>query len=46
VGGRVGAGFTAEIGSMAVTEQIDAIRPTMATTPSILTKPNQIYKNL
>lgn len=26
VGGRVGAGFTAEIGSMAVTEQIDAIR--------------------
>ena len=26
VGGRVGAGFTAELGSMAVTEQIDAIR--------------------
>ena len=26
VGGRVGAGITAEIGSMAVTEQIDAIR--------------------
>ena len=26
VGGRVGAGFTAEIGTMAVTEQIDAIR--------------------
>lgn len=26
VGGRVGAGYTAEIGSMAVTEQIDAIR--------------------
>ena len=26
VGGRVGAGFTAEMGSMAVTEQIDAIR--------------------
>ena len=26
VGGRVGAGFTAEIGSMNVTEQIDAIR--------------------
>lgn len=26
VGGRVGAGFTAEIGSMAVNEQIDAIR--------------------
>ncbi len=26
VGGRVGAGFTAEIGSMKVTEQIDAIR--------------------
>ena len=26
VGGRVGAGFTVEIGTMAVTEQIDAIR--------------------
>ena len=26
VGGRVGAGFTAELGSMAVTEQIDAVR--------------------
>ena len=26
VGGRVGAGITAEIGSMAVTEQVDAIR--------------------
>jgi phospholipid/cholesterol/gamma-HCH transport system permease protein len=26
VGGRVGAGITAEVGSMAVTEQIDAIR--------------------
>ena len=26
VGGRVGAGFTAELGTMAVTEQIDAIR--------------------
>ncbi|MEW6774772.1 MAG: ABC transporter permease [Bdellovibrionota bacterium] len=26
VGGRVGSGFTAEIGSMAVTEQIDAMR--------------------
>ncbi|MFT4979687.1 MAG: phospholipid/cholesterol/gamma-HCH transport system permease protein, partial [Myxococcota bacterium] len=26
VGGRVGAGFAAELGSMAVTEQIDAIR--------------------
>jgi phospholipid/cholesterol/gamma-HCH transport system permease protein len=26
VGGRIGAGITAEIGSMAVTEQIDAIR--------------------
>ncbi len=26
VGGRVGAGFAAEIGSMAVTEQIDALR--------------------
>ena len=26
VGGRVGAGFTAELGSMAVTEQIDALR--------------------
>jgi phospholipid/cholesterol/gamma-HCH transport system permease protein len=26
VGGRVGAGFTAEIGSMNVTEQVDAIR--------------------
>jgi len=26
VGGRVGAGFTAEIGSMTVTEQVDAIR--------------------
>src|SRR5688572_16308941 len=26
VGGRVGAGITAELGSMAVTEQIDAIR--------------------
>ena len=26
VGGRVGAGYTAELGSMAVTEQIDAIR--------------------
>ena len=26
VGGRVGAGFTAELGTMAVTEQIDALR--------------------
>src|SRR5690606_18999865 len=26
VGGRIGAGMTAELGSMAVTEQIDAIR--------------------
>jgi len=26
VGGRVGAGITAELGSMAVTEQVDAIR--------------------
>ena len=26
VGGRVGAGFTAELGTMSVTEQIDAIR--------------------
>jgi len=26
VGGRVGAGITAELGSMKVTEQIDAIR--------------------
>ena len=26
VGGRVGAGITAEIGAMAVTEQVDAIR--------------------
>src|SRR2546426_9826399 len=32
VGGRVGAGITAEIGSMKVTEQIDAIRA-MAANP-------------
>ena len=32
VGGRVGAGITAEIGSMAVTEQVDAIR-SMAADP-------------
>ncbi len=32
VGGRVGSGFTAELGSMRVTEQIDALR-TLATHP-------------
>ena len=32
VGGRVGAGITAEVGTMAVTEQVDAIRA-MATSP-------------
>ena len=32
VGGRVGSGITAEIGSMAVTEQVDAIR-SMAADP-------------
>jgi phospholipid/cholesterol/gamma-HCH transport system permease protein len=32
VGGRVGAGMTAEIGTMKVTEQIDALRA-MATSP-------------
>lgn len=32
VGGRVGAGITAEIGSMAVTEQVDALRA-MAVSP-------------
>jgi phospholipid/cholesterol/gamma-HCH transport system permease protein len=26
IGGRVGAGITAELGSMAVTDQVDAIR--------------------
>ena len=32
VGGRVGAGITAELGSMKVTEQIDAMR-SLATSP-------------
>ena len=32
VGGRVGAGITAELGSMAVTEQVDAMR-SMAADP-------------
>src|SRR6266700_1644708 len=32
VGGRVGAGITAEIGTMKVTEQIDALRA-LATSP-------------
>jgi len=33
VGGRVGSGITAELGSMTVTEQVDALR-TMAVSPS------------
>ena len=32
VGGRIGAGMTAELGTMKVTEQIDALR-SMATDP-------------
>src|SRR5688500_20226358 len=48
VGGRVGAGITAEIGTMKVTEQIDALRA-LATNPvrklivpKVLATPNML----
>jgi len=39
LGGRVGAGFTAELGTMAVTEQIDAIRALGASPVRVLVVP-------
>lgn len=42
VGGRVGAGITAEIGSMAVTEQVDAIRALGASPVRNLVVPRMI----
>jgi phospholipid/cholesterol/gamma-HCH transport system permease protein len=39
LGGRVGAGFTAEIGTMAVTEQVDAIRALGANPVRVLVVP-------
>ena len=42
VGGRVGAGFTAELGTMAVTEQIDAIRALGASPVRVLVVPRLI----
>ncbi len=39
LGGRVGAGFTAELGTMAVTEQIDAIRALGANPVRVLVVP-------
>ena len=39
LGGRVGAGFTAELGTMAVTEQIDAVRALGASPVRVLVVP-------
>jgi phospholipid/cholesterol/gamma-HCH transport system permease protein len=39
LGGRVGAGVTAELGTMAVTEQIDAIRALGASPIRVLVVP-------
>jgi phospholipid/cholesterol/gamma-HCH transport system permease protein len=42
LGGRVGAGFTAELGTMAVTEQIDALRALGASPIRVLVAPRLI----
>jgi phospholipid/cholesterol/gamma-HCH transport system permease protein len=42
VGGRVGAGITAELGAMRVTEQIDALRATGVSAVRVLVTPRLI----
>jgi phospholipid/cholesterol/gamma-HCH transport system permease protein len=42
LGGRVGAGFTAELGTMAVTEQIDALRALGANPVRVLVVPRLV----